>query len=47
MNIVKTLAAASVLLGTGLTHSVSADDASHRVAVHKLFELTAMQQKIE
>jgi hypothetical protein len=33
--------------GIGLTTSVSADQASHRQAVQKLFELTSMQQKID
>jgi hypothetical protein len=37
---------AALLLATGPVH-VLADEASHREAVKRLFELTAMQQKIE
>jgi hypothetical protein len=37
---------AFLLLATGSVH-VLADEASHRAAVKQLFELTAMQQKIE
>lgn len=36
----------TLLLATGHVH-VLADEASHRAAVKRLFELTAMQQKIE
>ena len=42
-----TLLALILLLAIGQATSVSADDASHRQAVQKLFELTGMQQKIE
>ena len=41
------VAAAVLLLATGQLSSAFADDASHREAVHKLFELTGMQQQIE
>ena len=41
------LLAIILLLGIGQVSSVSADDASHRQAVQKLFELTGMQQQIE
>lgn len=37
---------AALLLATGPVHAM-ADDASHQAAVTRLFELTAMQQKIE
>ena len=37
---------AALLLVTGATRCL-ADDASHRAAINRLFELTAMQQKIE
>ena len=39
--------AALLLLAAGQLSSALADDASHRKAVHKLFELTGMQQQIE
>ena len=42
-----TLLAIILLLGAGQASYVSADDASHRQAVQKLFEVTGMQQKIE
>jgi hypothetical protein len=41
------LLAIILLLGVGQVSSVFADDASHRQAVQKLFELTGMQQQIE
>jgi len=42
-----TLLAFILLLAIGQATPVNADDASHRQAVQKLFEVTAMQQKIE
>ena len=48
MNNHKTIVLAAILLlGIGQASSVSADDASHRQEVQKLFELTEMQQKID
>ena len=41
------LTTAILLLCTGLLSAAQADDATHRKAVHKLFELTGMQQQIE
>ena len=41
------IVATTLLLAAGLVSSTLADDASHRKAVHKLFELTGMQQQIE
>ena len=47
MNIRKTIVLGAILLlGIGQALSVSADEASHRQEVQKLFELTQMQQKI-
>lgn len=43
----KTIGPALLLLfGIGMVTTASADEASHRQAVQKLFELTGMQQKI-
>ena len=48
MNTCKTMmTTAIVLLGLGHLSVSQADDASHRAAVSKLFELTGMQQQIE
>ena len=48
MNNHKTIVLAAILLfGTGQATSVTADEASHRQEVKKLFELTHMQQKID
>ncbi len=48
MNTCKTIMTAAVLLlGAGHLSIAQADDASHRAAVKKLFELTGMQQQIE
>ena len=48
MNIRKTIVLGAILLlGIGQALSVSADEASHRQEVQKLFELTGMQQKID
>jgi hypothetical protein len=48
MNNHKTIILAAVLLlGAGQVTSVTADEASHRQQVKKLFELTEMQQKID
>jgi len=47
MNNRKTIVLGAILLlGIGQALSVSADEASHRQEVQKLFELTQMQQKI-
>ena len=47
MNNRKTIVLGAILLlGIGQALSVSADEASHRQQVQKLFELTQMQQKI-
>lgn len=48
MNKHKTIVLGAILLlGIGQALSVSADEASHRQQVQKLFELTQMQQKID
>lgn len=48
MNTCKTIMTAAVLLlGAAHLSIAQADDASHRAAVKKLFELTGMQQQIE
>ena len=48
MNKHKTIVLGAILLfGIGQASSVSADEASHRQQVQKLFELTEMQQKID
>jgi hypothetical protein len=41
------IVAAALFLAAGQISGTLADDASHRKAVHKLFELTGMQQQIE
>ena len=47
MNYCKTIVLGAILLvGIGQVLPVSADEASHRQEVQKLFELTQMQQKI-
>jgi hypothetical protein len=43
----KTFASLVLILGALATSGVPADEATHQQAVAKLFELTAMQQKIE
>ncbi|MGD2112924.1 MAG: DUF2059 domain-containing protein [Gammaproteobacteria bacterium] len=43
----KSLVLAALLCGATLPAGVLADEASHRQAVEQLFELTAMQQKID
>jgi len=45
--ILDTALAVILLLGVSQASYVSADDALHRQAVQKLFEVTGMQQKIE
>lgn len=48
MTVYKEMLAASIfVLGLGQASASLADTASHREAVHKLFELTGMQKQIE
>ena len=48
MSYLKSIGPSIILfVGIGLATTVSADEASHRQAIQKLFELTGMQQKID